>query len=175
MQQETEQQEEVRYWPVQVTLRRKRVSRGRWEADQWSLVGCESDRGSAQACLSVEQTPLADEGCEYRWRGLALELFRDERAAYRFNLSSGDPRLFVICSEDEGVMEPYLVTACQDDAASYMDGGEEDVFSISMPAAVQCWIEAFIARHGEPELAVGKSKRRHHARRREDAGVGADG
>ena len=74
----------------------------------------------------------------------------------------------MVCNEDEDAerMEPFLVTASQDVAASYMDGGEEDVYSISMPEAIQCWIEGFIGRHGEPELEIGKGKRRHHGRRK---------
>ena len=159
---------EVRHWPLQVVLQKSVISRGLWEVDNWSAVACESDRSTEQRqalTCSIEQREKAS---EYRWLGLALELFRDERAAYRFNIGSSDPRLFIVCNEDEEHerMEPFLITASQDVAASYMDGGEEDVYSVPMPEAIQCWIEGFIARHGEPELEVGKSKRRHHGRRK---------
>jgi len=66
-------------------------------------------------------------------------------------------------------MRPSLLTASQDEASAYMDGGEEDVFSCPMPAAVQCWIEAFIARHGEPEIMLGKSRRRQRGKQQRDA------
>ncbi|MEH6651090.1 MAG: DUF3305 domain-containing protein [Motiliproteus sp.] len=171
---------EVRYWPLLVQLRRKTISRGLWEVDSWSLHSCDSDRDSDQrqslssvalpAVTDTDGSPCQD----FCWSGLSLELFRDERAAYRFNLSAVDPRLFVICSEEDELMQPYLVTASQDEASSYMDGGEEDVYSVAMPEAIQCWIEGFIARHGEPELEVGKGKRRHHGRRKAKAGAGTN-
>ena len=154
-------------WPVLVHLRKTRVSSGRWEVDSWSLAGVDSDRDNpgAQICFErVEASQGAPESSEtFCWRGLSLVLYRDERDAYRFNLSSSNPRLFVNCNaDDDGFMEPQVVTASQDVAASYMDGGEEDVFSIAMPLAIQCWIEAFIARHGEPDMMLGKSRRRRH-------------
>ncbi len=171
---------EVRCWPLLVQLRKKIISRGLWEVDSWSLHSCESDRDSRQRqSLSWVELPAVEDvdgsPCQdFRWSGLSLELFRDERAAYRFNLSAADPRLFVICSEEDELMQPYLVTASQDEASSYMDGGEEDVYSVAMPEAIQCWIEGFIARHGEPELEVGKGKRRHHGRRKSKAGGGSE-
>lgn len=164
---ECQPQAEVRFWPLVVSLRKQAIKRGLWEVDCWSLQGCASDRtGDQRQEVSVTEQPVADGCIDYRWSGLSLELFRDERAAYRFNLSASDPRLFVICSEEDALMQPYLVTASQDDASSYMDGGEEDVYSIAMPEAIQCWIEGFIGRHGEPELEAGKSKRRHHGKRK---------
>ena len=121
---------------------------------------------AGHSAQTVEQTTVNELCCDYHWRGLSLELFRDERPAYRFNLSSEDPRLFVVCNEDdEEVMRPFLITASQDEAASYMDGGEEDVFSLPMPEAVQCWIESFIGRHGEPDLQARKGKRRNHGKK----------
>lgn len=154
-------------WPMRIRLRRRPVRSGRWEAEYWSVAAVESDRAGAPARVSCAGRPEADaDGEIYTWRGLWLELHRDERAAYRFNLGSAEPKLFVNCNADEsGRMEPKLITASQDIAASYMDGGEEDVFSVAMPAAIQCWIEAFIARHGEPEIQLGKGRHRQHGGR----------
>ena len=157
---------DVRHWPLRIQLRKKRIQRGMWEADSWSVTGCISDRDEGEnKALSVVEQPVDETCTDYLWDGLSLELFRDERPAYRFNLSAADPRLFVICTEEDGMMRPYVLTASQDVASSYMDGGEEDVYSVAMPEAIQCWIEGFIGRHGEPELESGKSKRRHHGKR----------
>ena len=156
---------EVRHWPWLIRMQRKTVSRGAWDADSWSVIALLSDRASkAQDSLSLVEVDDRPGTASYLWQGLSLELYRDERAAYRFNLGSGDPRLFVICNEQSTGMQPYLITASQDEAASYMDGGEEDVFSSPMPEAVICWIERFIARHGEPDMNADKGKRRNHGR-----------
>ncbi|WP_210394570.1 DUF3305 domain-containing protein [Motiliproteus sediminis] len=153
------------FWPLRVVLRRKTVARGLWEVDSWSAVRVESVRDEVHETQQVEPLPAQEDSQDYCWTGQGLELFLDERAAYRFNLSAEKPKLFVICTEDEEmgrVMRPYLVSASQDAAASYMDGGEEDVFAVPMPDAIQCWIEGFIARHGEPDLGLRSGKRRRY-------------
>lgn len=169
----TAPRESSEFWPLRLVLRRKRIERGLWEVDHWSVESIESDRGQQRRELLMEpQPPSADTPADcqdYLCSGLGLELFRDERAAYRFNLSAAEPRLFVICAaddEEEGaeaaLMRPYLISASQDAASSYMDGGDEDVFSLPMPSALQCWIEAFIVQHGEPDLGLSKGKRRRY-------------
>lgn len=164
--QQTVPEQENRFWPMTICLRREERQHGRWLVDRWALAALQSDREAPPMALECQQR-AADDGCdEYLWRGLSLQLHRDERAAYRFNLSSDDPRLFVVCNEEDQCMRPFVLTASQDLASSYMDGGEEDVFSVSMPHAIQCWIEAFIARHGEPDLMLGKGKRRKHGNRK---------
>lgn len=152
-------------WPLQVRLSRRRVGQGLWAGDSWSVTAIASARDGAQGPSCV--TFAADGAEHFDWTGLSLALHRDERPAYRFNLDARTPRLFVHCHADPaGRMVPALLTASQDVAASYMDGGEEDVFSIPMPAAIQCWIAAFIARHGEPELMLGKGHRRQRGQAR---------
>jgi hypothetical protein len=90
---------------------------------------------------------------------LPLTLFRDERGDYRFNLSSGSPRLFVTGSRvDSGFVADGL-TLSQTVAAAYMDG-ERQVLSCPLPEALQAWVEAFIGRHGELLEARRKGKGR---------------
>lgn len=158
-------------WTLAVHMLKRIVGSGLWQAPSWSVAAVDSDRVAPEAdrCVQLEAT---DDGSEHLcWHGIELELHRDERAAYRFNLSAARPRLFVHCAEQpDGRMRPMLVTASQDVAASYMDGGDEDVFSVDMPEAIQCWIEAFIARHGEPELTLGKGHRRQRGKSQEAGG-----
>ncbi|PJG59373.1 DUF3305 domain-containing protein [Aeromonas cavernicola] len=92
---------------------------------------------------------------------LPLTLFRDERGDYRFNLSSGAPRLFVTgsiapSSAGGGFVADGL-TLSQTVAAAYMDG-ERQVLSCPIPEALQAWVEAFIGRHGELLEARRKGK-----------------
>lgn len=77
-----------------------------------------------------------------------LTLYRDERTDYRFNLSSQDPHLFIVCEEENEQLSPLLITAAQSVASSYMDG-DYQVLHIKTPLPVQAWMEAFIGRHGE--------------------------
>ncbi|GKW48013.1 DUF3305 domain-containing protein [Halomonas sp. NCCP-2165] len=95
---------------------------------------------------------------------LRLQLLMTERAAYRFNLASVTPRLFLRAGDsDAPEPRPGAITASQEVAAAWMDG-EQRVLEVAMPLAIQAWIEAYLARHGEapPE---GRKKRRQGAGR----------
>lgn len=81
-------------------------------------------------------------------RAMILQLYKGDRAAYRFNLSSQAPKLFVICEAREEGQVPHLLTVCQDEAADYMDAGQP-VLDIPLPEVIQAWMEAFMAHYGE--------------------------
>lgn len=121
-------------WYLWVCLdKRETLSRG-WPSINWEVA-------------EVSQSPLLREDAQGMW----LLLHRDERMAYRFNLSSESPRLFVVCEDltaDQRV--PRKLTLAQDVAADYMDAGQP-VLSIPMPAPIAVWLEAFMAHHGELE------------------------
>ena len=97
---------------------------------------------------------------------LRLQLFMTERAAYRFNLEAGKPRLFVRCGESGVTPEPSAITASQDVAAAWLDG-EQQVLEVEMPLAIQAWLEAYLARHGEAPDEGRKKKRQGAGRARE--------
>ncbi|MDI5920575.1 DUF3305 domain-containing protein [Halomonas sp. LR5S13] len=94
---------------------------------------------------------------------LNLQLYMTERAAYRFNLTSATPRLFVQAGEAGARPTPTAISASQDVAAGWLDG-EHRVLEADMPLAIQAWIEAYLAHHGEAP-AEGRKKRRKGAGR----------
>ncbi len=97
---------------------------------------------------------------------LRLQLLMTERAAYRFNLQAGTPRLFVRCGESGTIPDPSAITASQDVAAAWLDG-EQQVLEVEMPLAIQAWIEAYLVRHGEAPEEGRKKKRQGAGRARE--------
>ncbi|TDR57392.1 uncharacterized protein DUF3305 [Halomonas ventosae] len=136
---------------------------------------------SSSRSLSFDVTgePLAIKGfTTTRWRivdlvsGLAgpwtldLQLYMTERAAYRFNLTSTTPRLFVRAGEAGARPVPASITASQDVAAGWLDG-EHRVLEVDMPLAIQAWIEAYLAHHGEAPAEGRKKKRKGAGRARE--------
>ncbi|WP_458525685.1 DUF3305 domain-containing protein [Onishia taeanensis] len=98
---------------------------------------------------------------------LALQLFMTERAAYRFNLNSPTPRLFVRAGFSGHAPQPTALTASQEVAASWMDG-EQQVLDVDMPPAIQLWLEAYLVHHGEAPVEGRKKKRKGAGRARED-------
>ncbi|WP_104399862.1 DUF3305 domain-containing protein [Vibrio penaeicida] len=130
-------------WTIECQLESHNVGEGRWVTQQWEWKGVN--------LKPTKPSPLT----------LALELYKDERTDYRFNLSSVQPKLF-LALENLDTLEPVKLTASQSVAASYLDG-DYLVLSIEMPLPIQAWMEAFIGRHGE--LLEQKRKKRKGAGR----------
>ncbi|UQA51319.1 MULTISPECIES: DUF3305 domain-containing protein [Vibrio] len=129
-------------WPIGVDLVEHEISTGIWVTTQWQLAGFE-----------ITPTDETQDVC-------LLQLHKDERTDYRFNLSSQQPKLFLIMDNVDSGEKPIiqLLTASQTVAAQYMDG-DNLVLSNDMPLPIQAWMEAFIGRHGEL-LEVRRKKRK---------------
>lgn len=132
--------------PIGVTLVAREHTINGFRATQWGIAELTPDSGGDAT--------------------LALQLTMTERAAYRFNLASGNPRLFVRAGFSGAPAEPGAITASQDVAAAWMDG-EQQVLEAPMPLAIQVWIEAYFARHGEAPVEQRKKKRKGAGRARE--------
>ena len=133
-------------WPIGVQRIEKEIKTGIWVTTQWELRGFE---------LSPEDD--APDVC-------LLQLHKDERTDYRFNLSSQQPKLFLVMDNVDSGVKPViqLLTASQLVAGQYMDG-DNQVLSYDIPLPVQAWMEAFIGRHGE--LLEARRKKRKGAGR----------
>jgi hypothetical protein len=120
-------------WPVSIRLNKENVQSGRWDTVRWSIA-------------DLRPRPLTADD----YHILTIELHLDQRTAYRFNLNSQAPCLFVLCHESDvdNQLIPVHISASQDEASSYMDG-EHHVLSAEMPVAICCWIEAYLSREGE--------------------------
>ncbi|MFC1503116.1 DUF3305 domain-containing protein [Pseudomonadota bacterium] len=125
-------------WPIGFRLISEAKKVGRWSTLSWSI----------EDVTLYETTHKSAHQTEVDAYVLPLELYRDERTDYRFNLSSQDPHLFIVCEEENEQLSPLLMTAAQSVASSYMDG-DYQVLHIKTPLPVQAWMEAFIGRHGE--------------------------
>ncbi|WP_318474514.1 DUF3305 domain-containing protein [Photobacterium leiognathi] len=129
-------------WPIYFRLQAEERKVGRWTTLAWSIE---------DLCLNEKDRPeveLAEMGEGYYM--MPLELFRDERMEYRFNLNAQDPHLFFVCAEEDEQLKPVLMTAAQGVAARYMDG-DYVVLHIQIPLPIQVWMEAYLGRHGELE------------------------
>ncbi len=129
-------------WSIGLDLVAKEIATGMWVTTQWQLTGFQltPNEETADVCL--------------------LQLHRDERTDYRFNLSSKNPKLFLVMDNLDSGDKPtiQLITASQAVAARYMDS-DNLVLSCDMPLPVQAWMEAYIGRHGEL-LEVKRKKRK---------------
>ena len=120
------------------------------DGDGWKLLGIlpASDAGSEGRRREL----VRDDGVTqiYRWEGLVLRLLPDACDDYWFNLTSDQPRLYVICqADDQGVPVPMRITADQDDAVA-AEEVDEWFFQAEMPTSVVFWIRDYVATHWRP-------------------------
>lgn len=133
-------------WPIAFGLRAEEKQVGRWTTLSWSIENVELY--AATAVMNRDDASTTNSAVNTTYYERTLILYRDERSDYRFNLSSQDPHLFIVCEEANEQLSPLLITAAQSVASSYMDG-DYQVLHIQMPLPVQAWMEAFIGRNGE--------------------------
>jgi len=119
----------------------------RWVSEKWEALGVVPD-----ARESREPRVIYEDGQRRQvlYTGLRLELFRDEAESYHFNLTSPEPRVFVLCRADDGPPRPVLTTAGYAEAARWMDSGET-VDGLPMPPEIYAWVGAFVEQHYRPQ------------------------
>ena len=91
--------------------------------------------------------------------GLTLRLHVDECESYYHNLMSPEPGCFIVASQPEADDEmpiPYLVSLSFDEVHAYLEG-DEQIYSVEMPAELYQWTEAYVLTH---YVAIKKTKRK---------------
>ena len=138
-------------FPVSIMVDYQATPDNRWQAGRWRVSGLVAG-GQGQG-EGVRQTPLhADAGQQQTlWTGFSVELHKDEAESYYFNIVSDTPRAFVICTlDDNGPLQPLIVTLSYDEAASYLES-DDIVESVAMPAELYRWVEQFVLENYLPQ------------------------
>jgi hypothetical protein len=140
-------------------LMERRPGVTRWQTEVWAPVGLVA--GAVARGSRADPVPMPADGRAERalWRGFVLRLHRDEAESYYYTLMSPSPQAYVVMRrEDARPPAPTLVTLSFDEANAYAEG-DDDVESVTMPAELAQWLEAYVIRHYVPEKRV-KRKRR---------------
>jgi hypothetical protein len=163
--------ERTRSMPLGVVVERRALNNP-WQSHEWRPVSVISGAGP------VAEWKLLAEGpgwARYHAATLTLELHRKETDAYRTNLSSATPSIFVRLMADESgesahEVVPRLVTASPFEAQDYLDSGADIVEGVAMPPDVIAWVQAFIDKHHVDEPFKKRQRQPHspaaHAPRR---------
>ncbi len=91
--------------------------------------------------------------------GLSLQLHVDECESYYHNLMSPEPGCFIVASQPDSSDEmplPYLASLSFDEVHAYLEG-DEQIYSVEIPAALYQWAEAYVLTH---YVAIKKTKRK---------------
>lgn len=131
---------------VAVVMQR-RALRNRWQSEVWEAVGVLAPyEGSGAPRMLVDEAAAA----QWLHPGLKLELRRDESEGYFLNVTTDEPRIFVLWRMEDGRAVPQFVTASYHEASGWMDSGEQ-VDSVPMAPEVVAWVGAFVREHYRPE------------------------
>ncbi len=116
----------------------------RWQSEKWQLAGVLPDDRQAD----VPRTLIDRVGLLQRIHpGFSMKIFADEAEGYYLNITSPEPRAFVMwrMNEDESEALPHSVTLSYNEAARWMDA-QEKVESAAMPENIFSelveWVEA---------------------------------
>jgi len=131
---------------VAVLMRRRKLDNP-WESEMWEVAGVlapyEGPDGSRQIVAHADDS-------QWLHAGLKLELYRDEGEGYYLNITTEEPRVFVMwrMNGEQGV--PEFVTVSSNEASGLMDSGEE-VGSVPMGPELGKWVAEFVRDNYRPE------------------------
>jgi hypothetical protein len=139
-------------FPVAVIMQRIPLA-SRWADERWEAVAVEPCDDALPA-----QTLLSDAADGKRWRctGHVIELHPTEAEGYYLNVSTREPKVFVLwrmaepTDDVEPRARPLIVTVSYAEAARFLDAGEQ-VDAVPIPAAIFAALESFVVAHYRPE------------------------
>jgi hypothetical protein len=129
---------------VAVIMQRRSID-NRWQSEVWEPLGVLPD--TVEPAHKIVERPGMT---QWLYPGFEIALNRTEAEGYFHNVSTADPRVFVLWRMDERGAVPHYVTVSYDEASRWMDGGEH-VDSVPMPAELQAWVREFVAQNYRPE------------------------
>ena len=131
---------------VAVVMRRRKLD-NRWQSEMWEVAGVlapyEGPQGSRQIVAHAEDS-------QWLHTGLKLALYRDEGEGYYLNITTDEPRVFVMWRMDDEQAVPEFVTVSSNEAGGLMDSGEE-VGSVPMGPEVGRWVAEFVRDNYRPD------------------------
>jgi hypothetical protein len=141
-------------YPLAIVMERLRL-RNRWATERWEAKGAVRD---VTAPGAGEQVIVGGEDLtQMLFPGFVLKLHPDEAEGYIYNITSPEPKLFVMWRLTETLARPMALTASYHEGARWMDT-EETVGGVALPADLIPWIAEFAQAHYRPEE---KKKKRY--------------
>src|SRR3989441_9325820 len=106
---------------VAVIMQRRAVQ-NRWQSEVWEALGVLADYDApGEARVIVEQAGAT----QWLYPGFEMVLHRSESEGYYHNVSTQEPRVFVMWRMEQERAVPQFVTVSYDEASRWMDGGEQ--------------------------------------------------
>jgi hypothetical protein len=134
-------------YPIAVIMERVRLA-NRWATERWEAKGVVRD---VMPPGSGERVIVSDERItQIVFPGFVLKLHPDEAEGYLYNITSPEPKVFVMWRMRDDVARPELLTVSYHEGARWMDT-DENVGGVALPPDLLPWIAEFAALHYKPE------------------------
>jgi hypothetical protein len=135
----------TRSYPIAVIMQRVILS-NRWASEQWTAIGVVQDTRGGEPRVIVENDSLT----QMFFPGHRLTLVRDEAEGYYLNLTSPEPKVFILWRPVDGVVRPERMTVSYGEGTRWADSGEQ-VDGVPIPSDLLPWMAAFVQVHYRPE------------------------
>jgi hypothetical protein len=146
-------------------IMQRTVLANRWATEQWEAKGVVRDTGEAGAAprVIVECENLM----QMLFTGHRLRLSRDEAEGYYLNLTSPEPKVFILWRPEEGLARPERLTVSYGEGTRWADSGEQ-VDGVAIPEDLLPWMAQFVEAHYRPE----PPKKKRYASSRDEGRMG---
>ncbi|MGH8599653.1 MAG: DUF3305 domain-containing protein [Burkholderiales bacterium] len=137
----------IESWPVAVIMRRVKLDNPYVDV-AWSAHEIVHDGfgEAAMSCVIVE----SERERQVLFRGFNLKLYPHEAGGYHMNITSPEPKVFVLWRMHDDEARPALVTVSYDEGARWADSGEQ-VDGVVLPRELLAWMGRFVEAHYKPE------------------------
>jgi len=147
--------------PVGIVAEKRRINHP-WQEFKWLPVAVVPGAGRNEGWLKTGE----GDGYEQFLLGtLSVAVFRKETEAYKINLSSKRPSVYVVLRLAEEPEDPEIravfATVSSYEAQDHVDTGVDILEPVPMPEAMQAWLQNFIDMHHIDEQFK-KRKRKDH-------------
>ncbi len=133
-------------YPLAVIMERVRLA-DRWATERWEAKSVVPDSESAG---SAERVILDDGGTmQVLFPGMTLRLESAEAEGYLLNLTSPEPRVFVLWRVEEDLARPQQLTVSYNEGTRWADT-DEAVDGVPLPEELVSWITQFAVAHYRP-------------------------
>ena len=149
---------------VAVVMQRTTLT-SRWVSEMWEAKGVVADAGAGETKhrIIVTQASLT----QLLFPGHVIRLQRYEAEGYYLNITSPQPKVFILWRMHDEVARPEFLTVSYNEGTRWTDSGES-VDGVPMPAELLPWIGEFVEQHYKPEPK--KQKRRYASSKDKEVG-----
>jgi hypothetical protein len=151
-------------YPVAVIMQRTALV-NRWIDAQWEAQGVVRDTSAAGT--PAREIVRSEAVTQVLFPGHQLRLMRDEAEGYYMNITSPQPKVFVLWRMREAVAHPEMLSVSYNEGTRWADSGEQ-VDGVALPPELAQWMADFVLEHYRPE----PQKKKRYASSRDKGRMG---